>query len=314
MNNASEMNNADVIIDETTMNVWSNPMLSNSMRSNLMRRNRYGINPFSLWRRDRIAQNFDMSIIPLIPGFVDASGSDNASRGTPPSAPTSGSAGSANASNASNAYDASTTYERLHTMLDNVFTLLGSTNRIRNRIIHDSDELSLSSNILNQSFQQDKSKYKNVISDEGKEELKTVKYSKENTDIKNDTCPILHTPFEEDEEITQLPCNHCFDTNSITIWLQNEKAECPVCRYKLSSKEIKIEEEQRNNTQGAEPQGAEHQDAEQEQIEQERQRQRQRQRERERERERERYRYSEDDDSELQQAILNSIIQQSQQQ
>jgi len=189
-------------------------------------------------------------------------------------------------------------------MLDNVFTLLGSTNRIRNRIIHDSDELSLSSNILNQSFQQDKSKYKNVISDEGKEELKTVKYSKENADIKNDTCPILHTPFEEGEEITQLPCNHCFDTNSITIWLQNEKAECPVCRYKLSSKEIKIEEEQRNNTQGAEPQDVEHQDTEQEQIEQERQRQRQRQRERER------YRYSEDDDSELQQAILNSILQQ----
>jgi hypothetical protein len=126
----------------------------------------------------------------------------------------------------------------MHEMFDNIFNILNGNsinrNRNRNRIIRSEDV------ILNESFQNDCSVYKNVISDKGKEELKTVHFSKENNSIINDTCPILHTQFEEGEEITQLPCNHFFDTTAIMNWLENEKAECPVCRYKLHNKEIKI--------------------------------------------------------------------------
>ena len=134
----------------------------------------------------------------------------------------------------------------MNTMFNNIFTLLNNDNR--NRIIDTNVSSNDDTAILNASFQQDTSVYKNVISEQGNEELKTVIFSKEN--IKTDTCPILHTPFEEGEEITQLPCNHVFDTTAINMWLQTEKAECPICRYKMSSKEIKIEQEHGAAAQG----------------------------------------------------------------
>ena len=38
-----------------------------------------------------------------------------------------------------------------------------------------------------------------------------VKYDKTKMDY--DKCPILQSEFEPDEEITQLPCKHCFNTS-----------------------------------------------------------------------------------------------------
>ena len=124
----------------------------------------------------------------------------------------------------------------LNTMFNNIFTTLLNDDR------NVSSNSNFDSSILNASFQQDNSLYKNVISEQGNEELKTIIFSKENCEY--DTCPILHTPFEEGEEITQLPCSHMFDTIAINKWLQTEKAECPICRYKMKSKEIKIEQAQ----------------------------------------------------------------------
>ena len=130
----------------------------------------------------------------------------------------------------------------LNTMFNNVFTTL----------LNDDNNRNVSSNfdnaILNASFQQDNSLYKNVISEQGIEDMKTIVFSKENCEY--DTCPILHTQFEEGEEITQLPCSHVFDTTAIKKWLQTEKAECPICRYKMKSKEIKIEQAQGAMTYG----------------------------------------------------------------
>jgi len=120
----------------------------------------------------------------------------------------------------------------MNTMFNNISTLLNP-----NRNVSSIDD---DSSILNDSFQQDNSLYKNVISEQGNIELKTIIFSKEKFEY--DTCPILHTPFEEGEEITQLPCSHVFDTIAINKWLQTEKAECPICRYKMKSKEIKIEQ------------------------------------------------------------------------
>lgn len=78
--------------------------------------------------------------------------------------------------------------------------------------------------------------YKQVLSEEGKKCLKYLKYS---SDMEANTCPILHTPFAEGDELIVLPCEHYFDSSSILTWLNNEKAECPVCRYQLCSIEKK---------------------------------------------------------------------------
>jgi hypothetical protein len=90
--------------------------------------------------------------------------------------------------------------------------------------------------ILNTSLY-DEPPIKNVVSEKGKEQLKELKYKK---DIcSNTSCPILHIDFEEDEDIIILPCNHGFNKEAINRWVSDEKAECPVCRFKLDSIEKK---------------------------------------------------------------------------
>jgi hypothetical protein len=83
-------------------------------------------------------------------------------------------------------------------------------------------------------------KYKNIISDEGKKKLKTIKYEK---NICNPSCPIYYVDFEIGQEITILPCNHGFCSEAINQWLSNEKAECPVCRMEFDSVEVKIKKD-----------------------------------------------------------------------
>jgi hypothetical protein len=54
----------------------------------------------------------------------------------------------------------------------------------------------------------------------------------------NGMCGIWQEEFEEGEDIKILPCNHAFKSEAIMRWLQKEKAECPVCRFSLESKEV----------------------------------------------------------------------------
>ena len=89
---------------------------------------------------------------------------------------------------------------------------------------------------INESMNE-KSRYKKVLSEEGEKSLTKVKYDK--TKINYDKCPILQSEFEPDEEITQLPCKHCFNTSAIEHWLKEEKSICPVCRYELDNVEKK---------------------------------------------------------------------------
>jgi hypothetical protein len=41
--------------------------------------------------------------------------------------------------------------------------------------------------------------------------------------------------------VSKLPCKHLFNNEAILKWLKEEKAECPICRFKLSSVEKKFE-------------------------------------------------------------------------
>lgn len=109
----------------------------------------------------------------------------------------------------------------------NVYQLLSIIN---NSIVPEND-------VLNDSLY-DEAPIKNVISNRGMEEqLKNVSYS--SGCCSNNSCPILHIDFDDDEEIIVLPCNHGFNKDAITKWVSDEKAECPVCRFKLHSIEKK---------------------------------------------------------------------------
>ena len=54
----------------------------------------------------------------------------------------------------------------------------------------------------------------------------------------NEACGIWQEDFEEGEAIKILPCNHAFKAEAIIKWLEEEKAECPICRSSLHSKEV----------------------------------------------------------------------------
>jgi len=77
-----------------------------------------------------------------------------------------------------------------------------------------------------------------VLSDKGETQLKKRKFTEKDECV---SCPIFHIPFDIDEEVTELPCGHIFSPDGIEKWLKEEKSECPMCRFKLASKEITLE-------------------------------------------------------------------------
>ena len=95
---------------------------------------------------------------------------------------------------------------------------------------------SLTNRVLQQSLYQDPNSYKKVLSKKGKDSVLIKKYDDSYNEKK---CPITCFEFKKDQEIAVLPCKHIFTPDSIFDWLENEKAECPICRFKLDSNEIK---------------------------------------------------------------------------
>uniref|UniRef100_A0A6C0K244 RING-type domain-containing protein n=1 Tax=viral metagenome TaxID=1070528 RepID=A0A6C0K244_9ZZZZ len=81
-----------------------------------------------------------------------------------------------------------------------------------------------------------------VITDEVKSTLTPIKF-RDAKDIENNLkCSILCDSFKEDDDIIQLPCNHCFFVDPIMKWLTEDGCECPVCRYKFDSMEKNVRE------------------------------------------------------------------------
>ncbi len=101
------------------------------------------------------------------------------------------------------------------------------------------EEEDIMNDILQESLYNDKPAYIYLLSEDGERELELVEYDK-NVHCKE--CPIVKHEFEEGEYITKLPCGHVFDPESIKKWLYTESAICPVCRFKLKSIEVKVEE------------------------------------------------------------------------
>lgn len=107
-------------------------------------------------------------------------------------------------------------------------------NYVENRMVN---------HVINTSLH-DQARYKNVLSEKGKKQLKKVKY---NTLMGQDTCPISLKEFEKDEILIQLPCKHVFSQESILNWVQNEHANCPICKFKLDSVKQEIQADERVN-------------------------------------------------------------------
>lgn len=87
---------------------------------------------------------------------------------------------------------------------------------------------------------------KEVASEEGLDEIKKWVYK--TPDPAEDSvaegaptvqvCAITQTPFEDGDEVAEMPCGHTFDSDSLMHWLQRESAACPVCRTKVASREV----------------------------------------------------------------------------
>jgi len=86
----------------------------------------------------------------------------------------------------------------------------------------------------------DRRPVKQVITEEAQREIIDKKFTAtmvEELKI-NDACGIWQEEFEDGEDIKILPCNHAFKSDAIIKWLREEKAECPICRFSLQSKEV----------------------------------------------------------------------------
>jgi len=81
---------------------------------------------------------------------------------------------------------------------------------------------------------------KMVITDEEKNKLVVIKYKDVVHKEQNACCFITQDEFSEEDDVIQLPCNHCFTPDSIMHWLTEECCECPICRYKFDSVEKRI--------------------------------------------------------------------------
>ena len=99
--------------------------------------------------------------------------------------------------------------------------------------------------ILNDSLLMRNTPYKKILSEKGEEQLKIIKYIKENCE--QDSCCITFEDFEEGQDIIELPCKHIFDPEAINTWLKEESNKCPVCRFELDYIEVKDEENEEKN-------------------------------------------------------------------
>ena len=80
--------------------------------------------------------------------------------------------------------------------------------------------------------------YKTTISEKGLREIEEMRYNPEHH--QNDRCPITMEELEEWEgDVAVLPCKHVFFPEPLYEWLR-EKPECPICRHKMDSVEVKI--------------------------------------------------------------------------
>ena len=70
-----------------------------------------------------------------------------------------------------------------------------------------------------------------VLEEKQFDNFKKIKYNNEhrNNDV-HIKCTICLGPYENNEMLTILPCNHGFHSSCISIWLNQHSYKCPICR------------------------------------------------------------------------------------
>lgn len=63
----------------------------------------------------------------------------------------------------------------------------------------------------------------------------------------NNTCPITHEQFTEDQMVLELICRHVFNNDAIRIWFQTN-VRCPVCRYDIRTNVSNIDSDSNSNS------------------------------------------------------------------
>jgi hypothetical protein len=63
-------------------------------------------------------------------------------------------------------------------------------------------------------------------------------------------CAITQMPFEDGDEIAEMPCGHQFDCDNLMHWLKRESAACPVCRKEVASREVARSPEEQEGEEG----------------------------------------------------------------
>ncbi|XP_034112261.1 E3 ubiquitin-protein ligase Godzilla [Drosophila albomicans] len=66
--------------------------------------------------------------------------------------------------------------------------------------------------------------------------LPVLRYTKNNTNIKYETCVICLDDFVEDDKLRVLPCSHPYHTHCIDPWLTENRRVCPICKRKVFTK------------------------------------------------------------------------------
>jgi hypothetical protein len=100
------------------------------------------------------------------------------------------------------------------------------------------NELTESQTVLNESLY-DRNPIRHVITDDIKNSLIPIKFKHLEDKENNNKCSITMDPFNDDDDIIQLPCSHCFLVEPIMQWLTEENCVCPICRYCFESTEKK---------------------------------------------------------------------------
>jgi hypothetical protein len=100
--------------------------------------------------------------------------------------------------------------------------------------------------LLRETLSGDENPIKYVLSVDGEQKIETVEFDPEIYPNING-CPITIKEFKKGDMISKLPCNHLFNTDAILKWLKEEKAECPICRFKMESVEKKSERSDSSN-------------------------------------------------------------------
>ncbi|EDV93811.1 GH19534 [Drosophila grimshawi] len=66
--------------------------------------------------------------------------------------------------------------------------------------------------------------------------IPVLRYTKNNTRIKYETCVICLDDFVEDDKLRVLPCSHPYHSHCIDPWLTENRRVCPICKRKVFSK------------------------------------------------------------------------------